>query len=180
LGVIGNAPRTLDGVRGPWAQNLDLSVQKSWRLGEKGRRLQFRADGLNVLNHPVFRVFPNNAGGTDFMGAPSTAALSAADYNTWATANNQPLAATTAGTAQLNAINAMVNSFKNTAGVLPTNFFSVPLAQNFYGSQPASFDIRTIDGFRQFRLRQAYSTSFGDLYQRGGSRYIQFGLKLFF
>jgi hypothetical protein len=180
LGVIGNAPRTLDGVRGPWAQNLDLSVQKSWRLGEKGRRLQFRADGLNVLNHPVFRVFPNNAGGTDFMGAPSTAALSAADYNTWATANNQPLAATTAGTAQLNAINAMVNSFKNAAGVLPTSFFSVPLAQNFYGSQPASFDIRTIDGFRQFRLRQAYSTSFGDLYQRGGSRYIQFGLKLFF
>jgi hypothetical protein len=74
----------------------------------------------------------------------------------------------------------MVNSFKNAAGVLPTSFFSVPLAQNFYGSQPASFDIRTIDGFRQFRLRQAYSTSFGDLYQRGGSRYIQFGLKLFF
>jgi hypothetical protein len=180
LGQIGNAPRTLDGARGPWAQILDFSVQKSWRLGEGKRRLQFRADGLNVLNHPVFRVFPNNAGGTDFMGAPSTAALSAADYNTWATANNQPLASTTAGTALLNQINAMVNSYKNGAGVLPTNFFSVPLASNFFGKQPSNFDITTVDGFKQFRLRQAYNTSFGTLYQRGGSRYVQFGLKLFF
>jgi hypothetical protein len=181
LGKLGSAPRTLDGVRGPWAQILDLSVQKSFRLGENSkRRLQFRADGLNLLNHPVFRVFPNNAGGTDFMGAPSVAALSAADYNTWATANNQPLAATAAGTAQLNSINAMVNSQKNAAGVLPTNFFAVPLAANFFGKQPASYDITTLAGFKQFRLRQAYNTSFGDLYQRGGSRYIQFGLKLFF
>src|SRR5947209_9328609 len=62
LGKLGNAPRTLDGVRGPWAQILDLSVQKNFRLGEGKRRLQFRADGLNILNHPVFRVFPNNAG----------------------------------------------------------------------------------------------------------------------
>jgi hypothetical protein len=181
LGRLGTAPRTLDGVRGPWAQILDFSVQKSWKIGESGkRRLQFRADGLNLLNHPVFRVFPNNAGGTDFMGAPSTAALSAADYNTWATANNQPLSSTTAGTALLNQINTMVNSYKNAAGILPTNFFSVPLAQNFFGKQPANFDITTIDGFKQFRLRQAYNTAFGDLYQRGGSRYIQFGLKFFF
>jgi hypothetical protein len=180
LGQIGTAPRTLDGARGPWAQILDFSIQKSWKLGEKGKHIQFRADGLNLLNHPVFRVFPNNAGGTDFMGAPSTAALSAADYNTWATANNQPLASTTAGTALLNQINAMVNSYKNAAGVLPTNFFSVPLAANFFGKQAANFDITTIDGFKQFRLRQAYNTAFGDLYQRGGSRYIQFGIKLFF
>jgi hypothetical protein len=181
LGRPGTAPRTLDGVRGPWAQILDSSVQKSFRISENGqRRLQFRVDALNLLNHPVFRTFPNNAGGTDFMGAPSVAALTAADYNTWATANNQPLAATAAGTAQLNAINAMVNSYKNASGVLPPTFFAVPLASNFYGKQPANFDITTIDGFKQFRLRQAYNTAFGDLYQRGGSRYIQFGLKFFF
>jgi hypothetical protein len=155
-------------------------VQKSLRIGEGKRRVQFRVDALNLLNHPLFRVFPNNAGGTDFMGAPSTAALSSADYNTWAAANNQPLAATTAGTALLNQINNMVNSYKNAAGVLPASFFAVKLADNFYGKQPANFDITTIDGFKQFRLRQAYVTSFGDVYSAGQSRYIQFGLKLFF
>jgi hypothetical protein len=181
LGRIGTAPRTLDGVRGPWAQILDFSVQKSFKLSESGkRRLQFRADGLNMLNHPLFRTYPNNAGGTDFMGAPSVAALSAADYNTWATANNQPLASTAAGTTILNGINAMVNAQKSAAGVLPTNFFSVPLADDFYAKAPANFDITTLAGFKQFRLRQAYNNAFGDLYQRGGSRYIQFGLKLFF
>jgi len=137
-------------------------------------------DALNLLNHPVFRTFPNNAGGTDFNGAPSTAVLSAADYNTWATLNNQPASTTPAGTALLNQINAMVNSTKNAAGILPSNFFAVPLAQNFFGKAPGNFDITTLDGFKQFRLRQAYNNAFGDLYQRGGSRYIQFGLKLMF
>ena len=145
LGALGTAPRTLDGARGPWAQFLDLSLQKNFRIGESGkRRLQFRVDGLNLLNHPAFRVFPNNAGGTDFMGAPSTAALTAADYNLWATANNQPQSGTTAGTALLNQINATVNAQKNAAGVLPANFFSVKLADNFFGKQPANFDITTL------------------------------------
>ena len=68
-------------------------MQKSFRIGESGkRRLQFRVDALNVLNHPVFAVYPNNAGGADFMGAPSTAALTSAGYNTWAVANGQPQA----------------------------------------------------------------------------------------
>jgi hypothetical protein len=180
LGRPGTAPRTLDGVRGPWAQVLDLSAQKNFRLGEGKRRLQFRVDALNLLNHPVFRVYPNNAGGTDFMGAPSTAALTAADYDTWARANNQPLSTTSAGTAQLASINTMVNAQKNATGVLPTNFFSIPLPQNFYGKALGDFNITTLEGFKLFRLRQAYNNGFGDLYQRGGSRYIQFGLKLFF
>jgi hypothetical protein len=182
LGALGTAPRTLDGIRGPWAQSFDISVQKNFRLGEK-RRLQFRVDALNLLNHPIFRTFPNNAGGTDFMNAPSTAALSAADYNTWASANGQPLSTTTAGTALLNQINNMVNAVRvggAATGALPLNFFAIPLPDNFYGKQPANFDITTLNGFKQFRLRQAYVTSFGDLYQAGQSRYIQFGLKLYF
>src|SRR4029077_11682238 len=91
LGQLGTAPRTLDSVRGPWTQYFDLSVQKDFKLGEKGRRLQFRVDALNLLNHPTFAVYPNNAGGADFMGAPSTATLTTAAYNTWANANSQPL-----------------------------------------------------------------------------------------
>lgn len=183
LGALGNAPRTFDGARGPWGQFFDMSVQKNFSLGEK-RRIQFRVDFLNAFNHPVFRVFPNNAGGTDIYGsAPSTAALSAADYNTWATANNQPLAATAAGTAQLAQINAMINGFRAggvAAGALPVNFFSVPVPANFYGTAPAGFNITNPDGFKLFRLRQAYNTSGGDLYQSGSSRYIQFGIKLYF
>jgi hypothetical protein len=180
---LGTAPRTLDGVRGPWDQFFDLSIQKSFNLGESGkRRIQFRVDALNALNHPTFRVFPNNAGGTDWNTsvAPSTAALTASDYNSWATLNNQPLAATTQGTANLAAINALLNSQKNTAGVLPTNFFSTPVPSDFWKLQPGNFDITTVQGLKLFRLRQAYNNSFGDLYNAGQPRFIQFGVKLYF
>jgi hypothetical protein len=180
LGALGNAPRTLDGVRGPWAQFFDISVQKNFKLGEK-RKLQFRVDALNLLNHPVFRTFPNNAGGTDFnTAAPSTAVLSAADYNTWAAANGQPLATTTAGTTLLNQINAMVATQRNSLGVLPVDFFSTKLPDNFFGKAATSYDITTLQGYKSFRLRQTYQTSFGDLYQPGLSRFIQFGIKLYF
>jgi Carboxypeptidase regulatory-like domain len=179
LGQLGDAPRTLDGARGPWGKYFDLSVQKNFRIGEK-RRLQFRVDALNAFNHPVFRVFPNNAGGTDFMNVPSTAALTGADYDTWARANSQPLSTTAGGAALISQINAMVNAQKNAAGVLPVNFFSVALPQNFFGLQPQNFDITTVNGFKLFRLRQTYNTAFGDLYQSGQSRYIQFGVKLYF
>jgi len=181
LGALGTAPRTLDGVRGPWGQYFKVSIQKDFYLGEShNRRLQFRVDALNAFNHPVFTVYPNNAGGADFMGAPSTAALNATDYNTWANANGQPIASTTAGTAQLAQINAMVNAQKSAAGALPANFFAIQLPSNFYGKAAASYDITTLQGYKHFRLRQAYATNFGTLYQSGSPRYIQFGVKLYF
>ena len=183
LGSLGTAPRTFDGVRGPWAQFFDAVIQKSFRIGEN-RRIQFRADFLNAFNHPVFRVYPNNSGGTDiFNNAPSTAVLSASDYNTWATANGQPLASTTAGTALLNQINAMVNTYRaggTASGALPLDFFRVKLPTNFWGPAAAAYNITTIDGYKLFRLRQQWNTAGGDLYQSGSPRYIQFGLKIFF
>jgi hypothetical protein len=179
LGQLGNAPRTLEGARGPWQQYFDGSIQKNFTLGESGkRRLQFRMDLLNAFNHPVFRVGPNNTF-TDFMSAPSTATLTAGDYNTWAAANNQPLAATAAGAALLNQINANVNSAK-VNGVLPPNFFAVQVPKNFFGTPATAYDITTLGGYKLFRSRQAYNTTFGDVYQSGQPRYIQFGLKLFF
>lgn len=181
LGVLGTAPRTLDGVRGPWARTFNASIQKDFYLGEsRKRRLQFRADALNAFNHPIFAVYPNNAGGADFMGAPSTAALNATDYNSWATTNGQPPASTAAGAAQLAQINAMVNAQKLPSGALPSNFFAIQLPSNFYGKPTASYDITTLQGYKYFRLRQAYATNFGTLYQNGQSRYIQFGVKLYF
>ena len=180
LGSLGTAPRTLDGVRGPWDQYFDLSIQKNFRLGESGkRRLQFRVDMLNAFNHPTFSVFPNNAGGADFMGAPSTATLTTAQYNAWAIANSQPQSTTAAGMTIYNQVVANVNNYR-VNGVLPANFFTVPLPQNFYGTQANQFDITTIGGYKLYQLRQAYSTSFGDLYNNNTPRYIQFGVKFFF
>jgi hypothetical protein len=181
LGALGDAPRSLDGVRGPFQDNFDASVQKNIVLGEGGRlRLQLRMDLLNAFNHPTFAVNPNNGGGADFMGAPSTATLSTSAYNTWATANNQPLYTTTAGAAIYNGIVAMVNAQKTASGALPANFFTIPLPSNFYGTAANSYNITTLQGYKDYQLRNAYSTSFGTLYNNNTPRYIQFGLKLFF
>ncbi len=180
LGAFGTAPRTLDGARGPWQQNFDSSIQKSFKLGESGkRRLQFRVDLLNAFNHPVFAVVPNSGGGADFMGAPSTATLTTSAYNTWAAANNQPAYTTTAGVALYNQIVANVNAQK-VGGVLPANFFTTPLPANFYGTSANSYDITTTQGYKLYQLRNAYSTSFGTLYNSNTPRFIQFGVKLYF
>ena len=181
LGQLGDAPRTLDGVRGPFQRFFDLSIQKTFKLGESGkRRLQFRMDALNALNHPVFAVYPNSGGGADFMGAPSTATLTTAAYNTWAAANNQPAYTTPAGLAQYNQVVAMVNAQKTGSGALPANFFTVPLGTNFYGKNPNSFDITSLQGYKLYQLRSAYATNFGTLYNNSTPRYLQFGLKLYF
>ena len=180
LGELGNAPRSLTGARGPWTKYFDLSLQKNWRIGER-RRLQFRVDFLNAFNHPNFRVYPNASGGTDvWTNTVSTAAISSAEYDQWATANAQPLAATTAGTAQLAQINAAMNSVK-VNGVLPKDFYTVQLPANFWAASASSFDLRTVQGIKLFRLRNSnFNTGFGDLYNYGQPRYIQFGLKLYF
>ena len=63
------------------------------------------------------------------------------------------------------------------AGALPLNFFTVPLPANFFGTQATSFDIRNVDQYKLYRLRQQWNTSGGVLYQPGLARYIQFGIK---
>ena len=45
---------------------------------------------------------------------------------------------------------------------------------------PETFDIRTLQGLKFYRLRQAYDTSFGTLRELGNPRYVQFGLRIFF
>jgi hypothetical protein len=187
LGAFGDASRTLDGARGPWAQFFDLSVHKFFPIGEK-RRLELRVDALNVLNHPIFRTFPNNAGGVDFMSAPSTATLTTSNYNSWAAANNQPAYSATAGSAGnvlYNQIVNNINTYRNSANVLPLNFFTIQLPANFWSSTANSYDITTTQGYKLYQLRSAYNAGFGELYQPGsagggGPRYIQLGLKLYF
>ena len=177
LGQLGTAPRTLDGLRGPFDQFFDLSLQKNFKIRERSR-LQFRVDALNALNHPTFQVNPG--GNADFMGAPSTATLSTSAYNTWAAFNNQPLQSTAAGATIYNNVVNMINAQKSASGGLPAAFYTLPLPSNFYGTNANAYDITTVNGYKYYQLRQAYSTGFGTLYNNSQPRFIQFGLKLYF
>jgi hypothetical protein len=46
---------------GPWLQKWDVSIAKRTRLAE-GKILEFRAQALNILNHPNFFLVPNGSG----------------------------------------------------------------------------------------------------------------------
>ncbi|HJZ74802.1 MAG TPA: hypothetical protein VKE51_23860 [Vicinamibacterales bacterium] len=43
-----------------------------------------------------------------------------------------------------------------------------------------SLDITTLDGYKLYRLKQAYAQRFGQLFAVNNPRYIQIGLKIFF
>jgi hypothetical protein len=61
-GQIGNAPRTMDNLRGPWRPGLNVSVFKSFYPFEDRRRyVQFRAEFFNALNHTWFTMNPNSS-----------------------------------------------------------------------------------------------------------------------
>ena len=46
-------------IHGPWYNNADVSLFKSFNMGE-GRRLQFRGEAFNVLNHPLWGFSSND------------------------------------------------------------------------------------------------------------------------
>lgn len=56
-------------VRGPAYANLDLSLHKSFSLGET-RRLEFRWEALNAFNHPVWTFNGGPANGSFDPGTP--------------------------------------------------------------------------------------------------------------
>ena len=203
-GELGNAPRSLD-IRPPRQEYFDFSLSKDfpWPFfgGKEGRRrINFRVDLINAFNHPNFRY--NNTGNTPFgLGTFPTELttetvsgvaqpITTAEYNTWATFNNQPLATTTAGAAMLAQIRANVNATRQTGangpntGGLPLDFFHVPLPQGFATRNPLSFDITKLDQYKLYRIRQTYDQNFGTLFAiqsgTGGPRYIQFGIRIFF
>jgi hypothetical protein len=177
-GQLGSAPRTFDGARGPMQRYFDASVQKNFRIDDK-RRVQFRVDFINAFNHPVFRTYPNNGGGTDVFSAPNEGVISASDYNAWAAANGKPLSTTPDGAALLARVQQIVTGSRLPSGALPVDFFRIPLPQDFFSKQPVNFDITTPDGYKLYRLRQAWQNG-GVLYAPQNPRYIQFGIKIFF
>ncbi len=201
-GTLGNAPRSLD-IRSPRQEFFDFSLSKDFPLpfigGEGKRRINFRVDLINAFNHPSFRY--NNTGNVPFgMGTFPTEItgelvsgvgqpITAAEYNAWAAFNGQPAANTPAGTAQLAAIRSNVNATRQTGplgpltGGLPLDFFHLPLPQGFATRDPLTFDIRTLEGFKLYRIRQTYDANFGTLFGSSSvllPRYLQFGIRVYF
>jgi hypothetical protein len=70
-GTIGNGSR--NSFRGPKYWNVDLSVSKDWRFGERVSA-QFRTEFFNLLNHPIFGSPGSNptSGQTSFGFARTT------------------------------------------------------------------------------------------------------------
>jgi hypothetical protein len=183
LGQLGNAPRTIDGARGPLQRYLDLSAQKTFSFKEGRVRAQLRTDFLNAFNHPTFGVSSGYGGSNNWNNTtsqPSTAPITASQYDGWARANNQPLSNTQPGAAQLTQIQGFVTGSRNAKGALPSDFFTIPVPQGFATANSNSFDIRTPNGYKLWVLSQNYSTSFGTLNVKSIARYVQFGLKLYF
>jgi Carboxypeptidase regulatory-like domain len=196
-GELGNAPRSLN-IRPPRQEFFDFSLSKDfpWPFAssEGRRRINFRVDLINAFNHPNFRFA--NTGNTPFglgtfpteltteLVAGVTQPITAAQYNAWATINNQPLSATPAGAAQLAAIRANVNATRaGGTGPLPNDFFHVRLPEGFATKLADTFDIRTLEGFKLWRIRQTYDTNFGTLtgsHPTTNPRYVQFGIRIFF
>ncbi|MCU1259402.1 MAG: Cna domain protein, partial [Bryobacterales bacterium] len=188
-GQLGNAPRTLSGLTGPLVQTLDLSVQKNFKIGEK-RRIQFRVDALNALNHPIFRTSPNVGGGTDiFQNYPSfawTAASLQTVYTSWAAANPGtafPIS-DPRGAAALAGFQNMVLSQQNVNGTLPNNYFTTQLPAHFITTPANSFNILDAsgNGFKYYEIRNNTNTG-GQLSNNirlNQQRYLQFGIKIYF
>jgi len=71
--TFGNAPRTITSVRQPGANNMDVSLFKTFNLSKRneGIRLQFRAEAFNVFNHPQFQG-PDTLVGDSLFGVISS------------------------------------------------------------------------------------------------------------
>ena len=138
---------------------------------------------------------------SETAGTPAVAQpITIAEYNTWAnfwnslSPNDQvPLQPTTTGAPiipTLQAIRNNVNATRQTGangpqtGGLPLDFFHTQLPQGFATTNALAFNLRTLPGYKLYRIRQTYDSNFGSLFAiqsgTGGPRYIQFGIRLFF
>ncbi len=64
---FGNAPRTIPGAYSPWRNNVDLSVQKSFRTG-RGTTLNARMEVLNMFNLVQWAAPASSAFGNSSFG----------------------------------------------------------------------------------------------------------------
>jgi hypothetical protein len=182
-GTLGNAPRTIDNARWPTQRFLDLSFQKNFGLGDRKRRLQLRVDFINALNHPVFK-FGRDSDNGEIFAAPAEGVLTTAQFNAWADFNGRPRAGTVEGD-QLRGLADQIVQNGRIPGtqVLTRDFFSIRLPEGFHSMNANQFDITTPDGYKLYRMRQAYTPDrWGFLGARSPytPRFVQVALKLYF
>ena len=159
---------------------FDLSLQKNFPIGEGKRRVQLRVDFLNAMNSPIFR-WSNTF---DIGGLPDENPLATADYDAWiaADASRAGLArTTTAGAAMYTQVQNHIVGKRLTTGALPLDYYAnVKVPQGFATTEANKFDITTLEGFKLYRARRAYTQGFGTLRELQLPRYLQFGLKIYF
>jgi hypothetical protein len=63
-----NGPTVLPAIYGPWFFNSDLGLFKNFQIGES-KKLQFRVDGYNFLNHPLWSFYNGENLGLTFNAA---------------------------------------------------------------------------------------------------------------
>jgi hypothetical protein len=63
--TFGNSPRNLSNLRSPRYNDWDMGIQKWWSFSE-AKRLQFRIEMFNALNHPNFFAPDTNLGDASF------------------------------------------------------------------------------------------------------------------
>lgn len=63
--TLGNASRTLPGIRGPWGLNFDLMLAKNFYFGERWKA-QFRWEAYDFTNTPTFLLPNGNLGSGSF------------------------------------------------------------------------------------------------------------------
>jgi hypothetical protein len=141
----------------------------------------------------VFRLPINSGGGTDVFNATGgypnftvTKANVTSYYTTWRAANPTAPAPTSAqGQMNIDNLYNSIEAFENSKGVLPANFYSIPVPQGFALQNANSFNLLdpSLNGFKLNQLRTGYSAGFGTLgYSTAwiSPRYIQLGLRIFF
>ncbi|HKP69304.1 MAG TPA: carboxypeptidase regulatory-like domain-containing protein [Pyrinomonadaceae bacterium] len=159
-----------------------------------------------------FGTFPVEFNGAECIGnvsipTPTTgncsagtrpSVITAGEYDAWAAFNGQPASGTPAGAVILGQIRSMVNGVRLPerpgqpagAGALPDAFYSIQVPEGFATRNSLAYDIRTLDGFKLWRLRNNYDGNFGSLTSGAvafgspnpgtSQRYIQFGIRLIF
>jgi len=63
--TFGDAPRFFSNIHGPKYFDWDMGIQKYWNFAES-KRLQFRFEMFNALNHPSFGQPDSNPGDSNF------------------------------------------------------------------------------------------------------------------
>ena len=120
--------------------------------------------------------------GEPLRTTPAEDVISTADYDAWAAfAPGRPARSTPAGAALFAQVQGFVTGNRLPSGALPLDYFAnVPLTEGFSTTNANAFDISNLPGYKLYRLRRAYATSWGTLRELGLPRYIQFGLKIYF